>query len=70
MTLSEILESSVEERIKIIGEIWDSIEQEAESPPLTDAQRVDLELRLREHRANPQSGISWEEAKARLLGRK
>lgn len=70
MTLAEILESSVEERIKIIGEIWDSIENEAELPPLTDAQRFDLESRLREHRENPQAGLSWEEAKAQILGRK
>ncbi len=68
MTLTEILESSVEERLRIIGEIWDSIE--SEHPPLTEAQRNDLAARLREHRENPQAGISWDEAKSQILSRK
>lgn len=70
MTLAEILDSSVEERLRIIGEIWDSIENESEHPPLTDTQRIDLESRLREHRENPQTGLSWEEAKTQILGQK
>ena len=70
MSISEILESSIEERLRAIGVIWDSIVEQTDNLPLTDAQREDLERRLEEHRLNPQAGISWEEAKAQILGRK
>jgi putative addiction module component (TIGR02574 family) len=69
MSITEILESSVEERLKVIGQIWDSIVEETEDLPLTEAQRVDLKRRLEEHRRNPQDVIPWEEAKAQILGR-
>ena len=70
MSITEILESSVEERLKVIGEIWESIVNETDDIPLTDAQREDLERRLDEHRQNPQAGFTWEEVKARILNGK
>ena len=57
---------SVEQRILLIEEIWDSISAEAEDLPLTDAQRQDLEHRLAAYNDNPNAGSSWEEVKARL----
>ncbi len=60
---------SVAERILLVEEIWDSIAEEAEEVPLTNAQQQDLERRLAAHEANPKAGSSWEEVKARLLSR-
>jgi len=60
---------SVAERILLVEEIWDSIAEEPEQPPLTEAQRQDLERRLAAYKANPKAGSSWEEVKARLQGR-
>lgn len=57
---------SVAERILLVEEIWDSIAEESEQVPITEAQKQDLQLRLTAYEANPRAGSSWEEVKARL----
>lgn len=41
----------------------------SEAAPLSDEQRRELQCRLAEHRANPDSAIPWDEARARLRNR-
>jgi putative addiction module component (TIGR02574 family) len=60
---------SVEDRIELAREIWDSVEREIEGSPLTDAQRVELERRLADSIARPDAVIPWEEVKAQALAR-
>jgi putative addiction module component (TIGR02574 family) len=60
---------SVEQRIDLIGEIWDSISAEVEKMPPTEAQRRELERRLAAYEANPQATIPWEQIKAEALAR-
>ena len=57
---------SVAERILLVEEIWDSIADDGQEVELTDVQRQDLERRIANYEANPKSGSSWEEVKARL----
>ena len=57
---------SVAERILLVEEIWDSIADDGQEIDLTDVQRKDLERRIANYEANPKSGTSWEEVKARL----
>ncbi|MDH4173395.1 MAG: addiction module protein [Betaproteobacteria bacterium] len=57
---------SVEERIALVEEIWDSI---AEATPLTPAQRRELDRRLQDHEANPDDAVSWEVVKASMAAR-
>ncbi len=57
---------SVAERILLVEEIWDSIADDGQEIDLTDVQRKDLERRIANYEANPKSGSSWEEVKARL----
>lgn len=59
-------ELSVEERLALVEELWDSI---AEATPLTDAQRAELNRRLAEHQANPDDVIPWEVVKASISAR-
>ncbi|HZK79698.1 MAG TPA: addiction module protein [Humisphaera sp.] len=58
---------SVAQRILLVEEIWDSIAVGQEEVPLTLAQREDLQNRVAAYEANPKSGSTWEEVKARLL---
>jgi putative addiction module component (TIGR02574 family) len=60
---------SVEDRLALVQEIWDSIEADLERMPLTEAQQRELERRLAAHAADPSNVISWEEVKARALAR-
>jgi putative addiction module component (TIGR02574 family) len=66
--LSDILKLSVAERIQLVEDIWDSIAEEADALPLTDAQREELDRRLADQRESPGVGRPWSEVKARLLG--
>jgi len=61
---------SVEDRLTLAQQIWDSIAEEVNRLPLTKAQQQEVDRRLAAHRANPQAAIPWEqvevEARARL----
>jgi len=60
---------SVEDRLALAQEIWESIAQEVEREPLTGAQRQELERRLADSIARPDAVTPWEEIKARALAR-
>jgi putative addiction module component (TIGR02574 family) len=60
---------SLEDRLALVQEIWDSIAADAEQLPLTEAQRRELERRLAAHAADPSKVIPWEEVKAQALAR-
>jgi putative addiction module component (TIGR02574 family) len=52
---------SVEERIALVEDLWDSI---AEATPPTDAQRAELDRRLAEHNRDPGDVLPWEDIKS------
>jgi putative addiction module component (TIGR02574 family) len=62
---------SVAERLQLVEDLWDSIAQDAnaESLPLSDAEKALLDERLADLERSPDAGSSWEEVKARLLNR-
>lgn len=62
----EIDQLSVEERLQIVEVLWDSIVEQPEELPLTDAQRQELDRRLDRYQQDPTAGSSWEEVKQRL----
>ncbi len=55
---------SAEEKIALVDEIYESIEQEV--PPISDALRRELERRLEHLRSNPNDHSSWEDVQVRL----
>ncbi|MFH1114388.1 MAG: addiction module protein [Pseudomonadota bacterium] len=68
-TLAEIESLPVDERIRLVEAIWDSIASEPGQPELTESQRQELERRLSAHAASPQDVVSWEEVKEQAVGR-
>jgi putative addiction module component (TIGR02574 family) len=64
--LTDILELSVQDRISLAQQIWDSVASDPDSLPLTVEQREELERRLEEYRKNPQDGAAWEDVQRRL----
>lgn len=70
-TLSElgIDRLSVEDRITLAQDLWDSAAREVEQAPLSGPQRRELERRLADSLARPESVISWEEVKSQALAR-
>jgi len=67
ITASDTLQMSVEERISLVMDVWDTIHDSSEIPPITPEQLAELERRAALHALDPKSGSSWEEVKARLL---
>lgn len=61
---------SDDEKRELAEEIWDSMEEpDGEMPPLTDAQKAELDRRLADYYANPKAGYTWEEVKEHLRER-
>jgi len=60
---------SIDERILLIQDIWDSIADEQGEIPFTQEQIDELDRRDALHAANPEVGLTWEEVKERLQRR-
>lgn len=67
--IEEILAQPVADRLRALEEIWESIVAAPETLPVPQVQRDELDRRLKLHRENPDAASTWEEVRARLLGR-
>lgn len=61
----EILRLPVEDRLLLVGKIWDSISDEG-LPPISEAMRQLIDRRIAEADANPKASIPAEEVFAEL----
>ena len=64
LTSDEIIRLSPPERIALIAQLWDSLDDA--QLPLTGAQRTELETRLASLDQNRQNGVTWTALKAEL----
>lgn len=62
----DISQLSVAERIQLAEDLWDSILEQQEELPLSEAQQQELDRRYESYKKNPANGSSWEEVKKRL----
>ncbi len=69
VSLADILELPVPDRIRLVEEIWDSIAEIPEAVPLTQEQKAELDRRLDAYHKDPGTGSPWAEVKARILDR-
>ena len=60
---------SLEDRLTLMQEIWDSIEEDQQAAPITPAQLTELKRRLAAHKANPGNVVPWDQIKAEALAR-
>ena len=67
VNLSELLQLPVEERLKLVEALWESIAEFPEALQLTPAQKQELDRRLAAYVRDPDAGVPWPELKARLL---
>ncbi len=66
ITLEEVLQLPVPERIRVVETIWDSIVDHPESLPLTDEQMAELDRRIEAFEKDPAAGSSWAEVRGRI----
>lgn len=60
---------TVGERLELAQAILDSIAAEQPQPPLSEAKRGELERRIADADANPNTGVPWEQVEAAALAR-
>lgn len=68
-TVEQLRELPVEERLQIVGELWDSIAEDASALELTPEQQAELNRRLDDLEKNPAEGRPWEEVRADIQKR-
>jgi putative addiction module component (TIGR02574 family) len=54
---------SVDDRLALVQEIWDSIAEQPDLAPLSDEQKRVLDQRLADLDANPGNVMTWDEIK-------
>jgi putative addiction module component (TIGR02574 family) len=59
MTTLGIDRMSIDDRLRLVGEIWDSIAAEAGALPLTDAEKETIDQRLADMEANPKRRVGF-----------
>ena len=64
---SQLLKLGVEEKLELVEALWDSIAASPERLPVPDWQKVELAARKAAAQENPGAGLSWPEAKERIL---
>lgn len=67
--LAEILALPIEDRLRLVEAIWDSIASVPEALPLTDWQKEELDRRLDQLDREGPAGISWDEVLERIRNR-
>ena len=60
---------TIDERIQLVQEIWDSIAPDVEQLPLSDAQRQELDRRIAALDTDPSNVTPWEVMEARARAR-
>ncbi|MBP2160654.1 MULTISPECIES: addiction module protein [Asticcacaulis] len=67
LTPEEINQLTVAERLELIGELWDSIENK--DIPLTPAQLAELDRRIATFDEDIKEAVSWDDLKVELIAR-
>jgi putative addiction module component (TIGR02574 family) len=73
MDFSQVLSAanslSIDDRIRLVEAIWQSIESEKPMPELSAAQKQELDRRLAEDDASPDDAVPWEVVDAEIRSR-
>lgn len=60
---------TAEERLRLIEELWDSLNDEPDGVPLTNAQREELDRRLDDLERSGHDGIPWDQVLQQIRSR-
>jgi putative addiction module component (TIGR02574 family) len=68
-TLNQIVALDIQDRIRLVQGILDSIAAEQVDPDLTESQQRELDRRIDDYDANPDEVMTWAEVKASIKAR-
>ncbi len=67
--LQEVDSWPVDDRIRLVQEVWDRLEDQDSDPELTESQAAEIDRRLAAYAASPGDVVPWEVVKAEALAR-
>ena len=67
-TIDELCALPVDDRLKVVAAVWDSLPEEA-AVPVSVEQRAELNRRLDAYEANPEDVLTWDQVLEQLRGR-
>jgi putative addiction module component (TIGR02574 family) len=67
--IPQLASLTAEEKLHLIGELWDSITVSPQDLPVSEAERQELEKRWTAHQQNPGSSVTAEQFKQLLQRR-
>jgi putative addiction module component (TIGR02574 family) len=65
-TLNQIVALDIQDRIRLVQGILDSIAAEQIAPDLSELQKRELDRRIDDYEANPDEVMTWAEVKASI----
>ena len=65
-TLNAIKSWSVDDRVELVNQIWDSIADDSGVPKITDPLRTELDRRIAVYESDPSAVLTWEQIEATL----
>ena len=65
-TINAIKSWSVDDRVELVNQIWDSIADDNGVPPITDSLRTELDRRIAVYESDPSNVVTWEQIEAKL----
>jgi putative addiction module component (TIGR02574 family) len=69
-TLNQIVALNIQDRIRLVQAILDSIAAEQDYSELTEFQKQELDRRIDDCEANPEDMLTWEQVKDSIKSRK
>ena len=67
LNLDDVFKLPPVERLRIAAAIWDSVADQPDQVPLTQAQAQELDARYADYLAHPDEGTPWAAVKAQIL---
>ena len=68
VSIDDILDLPMSERVDLVEAIWDSIADRPETVPVTESQKRELDRRLKALENDPDAGDTWANVKESLRG--
>ena len=66
ITLDDIRQLSVDERLELLEQIWETIAAEPDHVRLSNDQVAELDRRLDDYERDPEQGSPWEQVRERI----
>ena len=70
ITVSDVIELSIPERIQFVEDVWDSIRNVPDAVELSNEEKKILDQRLKSYHESPETGSPWEVVKDRIREKK